>query len=215
MSSVDDDDEPQLSAHTLAALNDFLMEQKIEDQNLQEAQEGDLEHFTPQENWQLSQFWYDDKTATRLAEEAIVIAGQNGRIACISSPTVYSKIRQIKPSTCTAKCLEFDARFKCFGEDFLLYDYNQPLELPQDWKQSFDVILVDPPFLAEECLTKTAQSVKFLAKDKIILCTGSIMEELAGRLLGTHACQFRPMHKGLQNDFKCYINYDQSTLNKD
>ena len=88
---------------------------------------------------------------------------------------MYSKIRQIKPTMCAAKCLEFDTRFKCYGDDFLFYDYNQPLELPLDWKQSFDVIVVDPPFLAEECLTKTAQTVKFLAKDKIILCTGMLL----------------------------------------
>ena len=37
---------------------------------------------------------------------------------------------------------------------------------------SFDLVLADPPFLSDECLTKTAVTLKFLAKDKILLCTG-------------------------------------------
>ena len=59
-----------------------------------------------------------------------------------------------------------------FGEDFQFYDYKEPLDLPLDLKQSFDIVIADPPFLSEECLCKTAVTVKFLAKEKILLCTG-------------------------------------------
>ena len=96
------------------------------------------------------------------------------RIACISAPTAYKKIREIKPSNCDVKCLEYDERFKVFGEDFQFYDYKEPLDLPLDLKQSFDIVIADPPFLSEECLCKTAVTVKFLAKEKILLCTGKV-----------------------------------------
>lgn len=94
------------------------------------------------------------------------------RIACISAPTAYKKIKEMKPATCTVKCLEFDKRFEIFGEDFQFYDYKEPLNLPLDWKQSFDIVIADPPFLSEECLCKTAVTAKFLTKGKILLCTG-------------------------------------------
>jgi hypothetical protein len=32
-----------------------------------------------QEDWQLSQFWYDDETAERLAAEVLSAAGTDGR----------------------------------------------------------------------------------------------------------------------------------------
>lgn len=67
---------------------------------------------------------------------------------------------------------EFDKRFAIYGEDFVSYDYNAPLDIPQNFGGKFDVVVADPPFLSEECLTKTAITVKFLAKHKIILCTG-------------------------------------------
>lgn len=94
------------------------------------------------------------------------------RIACVSSPTAYKRIRELKPEGVTVYCLEYDERFKVFGEDFVFYDYKEPLRLPADFKNSFDIVIADPPFLSEECLCKTAMTVKYLMKEKIIICTG-------------------------------------------
>ena len=97
----------------------------------------------------------------------------HSRIACVSSPTAYKRIREIKPESVVAKCLEFDIRFEVYEEDFIFYDFNEPLKLDASLKNSFDLVIADPPYLSEECLCKTAVTVKFLAKDKILLCTGS------------------------------------------
>lgn len=37
----------------------------------------------------------------------------------------------------------------------------------------YDLVIADPPFLSDECLTKTALTIKFLAKKDIVLCTGT------------------------------------------
>lgn len=68
---------------------------------------------------------------------------------------------------------EYDERFAKFGVDFVFYDYNDPLNIPQERHKYYDLVLADPPFLAEECLTKTSETIKFLAKNKVILCTGT------------------------------------------
>ena len=69
--------------------------------------------------------------------------------------------------------LEYDKRFEVYGDSFCYYDYNKPLNLPEKLvENSFGLVVADPPFLSEECLRKTAQTVKYLASDKIILCTG-------------------------------------------
>ncbi len=52
-----DDDSVQLSAETLSALNEFLREQ----QQTASTSIG--------EDWQLSQFWYDDETTRILTHE--------------------------------------------------------------------------------------------------------------------------------------------------
>ena len=60
----------------------------------------------------------------------------------------------------TVKLFEFDPRFEVFGDDFVLYDFQQPLRgLPPQLKGAFDRVLIDPPFLSEDCQTKSIPSV--------------------------------------------------------
>jgi len=208
-----DDESPELSLATLAALNEFLTEKRAREERLRiiaetAANGDDLDDIVLDEDWQLSQFWYDDETTSVLANEALRIAGTAGSIACISCPTLYRHLRKIKPANVNVKLLEYDTRFSVYGSDFLLYDYQTPLEIPKELSSSFDVVVADPPFLSDECLTKTALTMRYLSKGPLILCTGATMEELAGRVLQLKICSFQPKHKNnLANDFRCYANY--------
>jgi len=206
--SASDDDSPQLSAHSLAALTEFLQEQA------ELAQNEERGNTMPQEDWNLSQFWYNENTAEKLALEALAAAGPSGRIACVSCPTLYQKLKQLQPD-CDSKLLEYDTKFKQFGSEFVFYDYNEPLKIPEDFRNAFDIVVADPPFLSEECLTKTATTIKFMAKEKIILCTGATMEDLAERLLKVKVCRFQPKHaRNLANVFYCYSNYVTTHLDE-
>nr|KAF6373514.1 EEF1A lysine methyltransferase 1 [Pipistrellus kuhlii] len=72
MNDLEDDDVPQLSSHALAALQEFYAEKNQcggDKYNV-----GRIE-----ENWQLSQFWYSQETALRLAKEVTAVAGEGGR----------------------------------------------------------------------------------------------------------------------------------------
>lgn len=193
-----DDDDTQLSAHTLAALQEFYLDQ----QKKQCAE-------SVEEDWQLSQFWYSDETAQRLAQEAIEAAGIGGRIACISVPSVYQKLKQLWNEEFSAILLEYDKRFSIYGKEFFFYDYNNPLNLHEDLQpHSCDLVITDPPYLSDECLSKVALTVKYLTKGKILLCTGAVMEDLAAKLLSVKMCTFLPKHnRNLANQFCCYTNY--------
>lgn len=94
----------------------------------------------------------------------------------MSAPSVYLKLKQGVVEgwdRVTAVLLEFDRRFAAYGDDFVFYDYNDPLALRAGLPpRSFDVVLADPPYLSEECLGKVAQTIKYLSKGKVLLCTG-------------------------------------------
>ncbi|XP_071990379.1 EEF1A lysine methyltransferase 1 isoform X1 [Engystomops pustulosus] len=210
MDGSDDDDVPQLSADTLAALQEFYTEQQ-QCESLKSGPEFDkFSVGAVEEDWQLSQFWYSDDTALSLAREAMAASGKNGRIACVSAPSVYQKLKGLVADDMTVCLLEYDRRFSVYGDDFIFYDYNKPLELPERLLQhSFDLVLADPPYLSEECLHKTAETIHYLTKEKILLCTGAVMEDLVTQILGLKICKFIPKHnRSLANEFRCFANYD-------
>ncbi|CAB0033948.1 unnamed protein product [Trichogramma brassicae] len=203
-----DDDVPTLSAETLLALQQFYDErnEQIEKFNL------DVKNATTEikfeENWQLSQFWYDETTIRELSQACINACPPGGSIALISCPSLYQATEKIRGDR-TVKLFEFDTRFAVFGEDFVKYDYNSPKEISQKHIGAFDVVVCDPPFLSQECLSKTSTTVKLLSKGKIVLCTGAVMNEEAEKCLKVKKCIFEPHHEhNLGNEFWCYANFD-------
>uniref|UniRef100_X2BCL1 N(6)-adenine-specific DNA methyltransferase 2 n=1 Tax=Capitella teleta TaxID=283909 RepID=X2BCL1_CAPTE len=120
----------------------------------------------------MKQLWYNDSTSKLLAEEVLAIAQPNGKVACIGCPSVYQAVWKMKPSSICVLLLDNVKQFEHYKENYVFYDYNQPLDLPQEMERAFDIVVVDPPFLTEECLCKTALTTRYIAKDKILLCTG-------------------------------------------
>lgn len=95
------------------------------------------------------------------------------RIACVSAPSIYQKLKGLAGDDVSICLLEYDRRFSVYGDDFIFYDYNNPLDLPDGLQpHSCDIVLADPPYLSEVCLTKTAETIRYLTKGKILLCTG-------------------------------------------
>lgn len=70
--------------------------------------------------------------------------------------------------------LEFDERFNVFPE-FRQYDYAQPLDVQgltlAETKAA--VVIVDPPYINDECFTKTAQTVRAMSTDKTKVIVGT------------------------------------------
>eukprot|EP00276_Gloeochaete_wittrockiana_P019568 CAMPEP_0184358922 /NCGR_PEP_ID=MMETSP1089-20130417/117427_1 /TAXON_ID=38269 ORGANISM="Gloeochaete wittrockiana, Strain SAG46.84" /NCGR_SAMPLE_ID=MMETSP1089 /ASSEMBLY_ACC=CAM_ASM_000445 /LENGTH=96 /DNA_ID=CAMNT_0026697493 /DNA_START=59 /DNA_END=349 /DNA_ORIENTATION=+ len=48
--------------------------------------------FGVEEDWRLSQFWYDKETCNTLADEALDVC-QEGLIACVAAPSAFHEIQ--------------------------------------------------------------------------------------------------------------------------
>lgn len=130
-------------------------------------------------------------------------------ISLMSCPSLYETISSIADNV---KIFEFDEKFSKYGKAFVHYDYNlgDDGEYLKDFHGCFDLIILDPPFLSEECLKKSLMIVNRLKKEKslIVLNTGSIQRDLA-KQHGLNESKFKPQHKNnLANDFSTFSNFD-------
>ncbi|KAK1644026.1 hypothetical protein QYE76_061831 [Lolium multiflorum] len=204
----DDDERPQLSAAAALALREFL-EQRVEG----EKGDGDKPELVA-EDWRLSQFWYDDRTARELAAEVARLASSlpgAAAVACVACPTLYAYLKKTSPDV-PAQLLEYDERFGRYGGDFTFYDYNRPEELPPAMEHAYRIVVADPPYLSQECLEKVAKTVSFLAPPEgsfLLLLTGEVQTDQALELLDVRPCGFKPQHSNkLGNMFRLFTNYD-------
>ncbi|XP_061360737.1 uncharacterized protein LOC133304695 [Gastrolobium bilobum] len=216
LSESEKDDAPVLSSHALAALKEFLAEQKghsVADSHAGNAADTDVALVS--EDWRLSQFWYSAETAKTVAEEVLTLCnGVNSRVACIACPTLYAYLKKMDPNV-SVQILEYDNRFEQYGSDYTFYDYNHPEELPSELKHSCKVVIADPPYLSKECLEKVAETISLLmqpGESFLLLLTGEVQKERAAEILGLHPCGFRPQHSSkLGNEFRLFTNYDPGT----
>lgn len=233
---MDSDDEPlALSAATLAALQLFRQEETARKEQFDKLFQQLEERFDKQfsidaftEDWQLSQFWYADKTAETLARALLEGADEDTVVCIASAPSVYAAVTRLPKEDVPTKhiyLLEYDKRFEVMaGKDhFFFYDYNTPDDVPAVLRNKCHRLLIDPPFLEDECQTKSAQAARnLLAKDdgattaagdklwKLVSSTGERMRDIIKRNYPeTSLTSFLPEHKnGLSNEFRCYASFE-------
>lgn len=229
------DDELQLLSHALAALALFKQEEDSRREHFQKLFEKLEEEFAEkqvlidafQEDWQLSQFWYDDHTADTLARALLAGADKDTVVCVASAPSVYAAITKIPKHELPTEhiyLLEYDTRFQVMaGSKFYAYDYNEPDNIPEILRHKCHRLLIDPPFLEEQCQRKLARAARNLLagqtgektalgddKWKLISSTGERMRDVIKETYPeTRLTSFLPQHKnGLSNEFRCYASFE-------
>lgn len=164
----------------------------------------------------MSQFWYNDETKRRLADASLRILekyfDKSSSIGLLSSPSLYENIKSLHENVVL---FEFDDRFQRYGSDFVQYDYKNAdnAEYLKEYHGKFDLLLLDPPFLSEECMEKMSKICRNLLKShessKVILCSGKTVQPFAEKYMSLQMCAFEPQHeRNLGNDFASYANFD-------
>ncbi|OQR95225.1 N(6)-adenine-specific DNA methyltransferase [Achlya hypogyna] len=199
----------ELSAETLAALQAHLTAAKLEEDN------------DVSEDFRLSQFWYDAKTGDALALEAMDHSN-GGPIAFVSTPAAFKALKALYPDRDNVYLFEYDYRFQDkYPDEFAFYDYNSPLEVDAKFHHFFDYVLVDPPYLNTNCMSKFAETMRLLSKNvdakdgaKGIIrtpnafITASVLRKDMFKELGFTPTGFVPTFESkLSNHFLTYTNY--------
>lgn len=99
---------------------------------------------------------------------------------------------------------------------FVRYDFNEPEKIPTELHQSFDGVLVDPPFITAEVWAKYAEAVKLLLKPggKVICTTIAENAAMMEELLDSKPAAFKPSIPNLIYQYDLYCNFEPTVLSQ-
>ncbi|CAF9927506.1 MAG: hypothetical protein GOMPHAMPRED_004418 [Gomphillus americanus] len=96
----DDNDTPVLSGSTLAALQEFYAERNDEERRaddlksaIETGQKLSMDMF--KEDWNASQFWYNEDTARTLAKQLLDDSTSETAVAVVSAPSAFIELKNI------------------------------------------------------------------------------------------------------------------------
>ena len=114
------------------------------------------------ENADFNQYWYSKPTIQFMADQC---EAHGTRIAFLSTPSIYFSLKN-KDIRDNSVCFDLDENFrkKCKEGCFYPYDFNKPEEIPEEMLGTFDMAVIDPPFITQEVWEKYTAAVNLLMK---------------------------------------------------
>lgn len=75
---------------------------------------------------------------------------------------------------CACFLTQYDEHFASEGNNFVAFDFNQPLSIPSELHHTFDFIVIDPPFITKEVWEKYTVATQLLLRSyhgRVLLST--------------------------------------------
>ncbi len=102
---------------------------------------------------------------------------------------------------------------------FVKYDFNAPLDVPAALQGTFDMVVIDPPFITHEVWQKYAQTARALlgvpaapgalpSGKRVIGTTIAENAELLKAELGLRVAPFRPSIPHLVYQYEVFVSFD-------
>jgi len=134
------------------------------------------------------------------------------KCAFLSTPSIYFSLKN-KDIKENSKNFDIDESLK--DKNWIYYDYRHPEEIPQELHNTFDFILIDPPFITEEVWTLYSKAIDMLKNEncKILLST---IDENKDMIKWLTNCDIRPYWPSIPNlvyQYSLYSNYEDEALN--
>ncbi|KAI5062151.1 hypothetical protein GOP47_0022690 [Adiantum capillus-veneris] len=134
------------------------------------------------------------------------------KAAFLSTPSLYFSLNDhhLKKSS---YIFDIDTQWKKHA-NFIKWDFNSPLNIPEHMWHAFDLVLIDPPFITSEVWCKYAEATLLLLArgGKIILSTVKENAELLNHLLNVRPQVFEPCIPHLVYQYTFFTNYQTKHL---
>ena len=103
---------------------------------------------------------FDESTTHVIIEEAIDAAPRNGRIACITCPSIFCSLQESFPSRKADHLFDFDPRYSKYGSNVSILGLGEISQIAPDLQHAFAVIIADVSMLVGcPCITDFAMMI--------------------------------------------------------
>mmetsp|Transcript_3014 Transcript_3014/g.4216 ORF Transcript_3014/g.4216 Transcript_3014/m.4216 type:complete len:185 (-) Transcript_3014:48-602(-) len=169
-----------------------------------------------EEDANLNQYWYSTFTIQKIVEDIQnqIQSTACGRIGFLSTPSIYFSLDPVYRNECFV--FDFDRKWES-DRGFIWYDFNDTQCLPASIHGTFDMVVIDPPFITKEVWEKYAAAAKLLLKPdggKVILTTIQENSELLFDLLGATPTNFLPSIPHLVYQYNLFTNYSSEVFSQ-
>lgn len=174
------------------------------------------------EDGDYNQYWYSKYTIEQMVAD-IEAQGPECRVAYLSTPSIFFSMS--KEHQAISKVFDFDKKWES-DPGFVFYDFNEPETFPEELRNTFDLVVVDPPFIVREVWEKYATSIKALVKPgtdetgvpcgRMLLTTVNENLPMLKEILGNevYMTAFMPSIPNLVYQYNLYTNYPSEVFSK-
>jgi len=142
-----------------------------------------------------------------------VCASEDTKACFLSTPSVYFSLSE--DVRARSWCFDLDEQWKS-DRGFVRYDFNAPVDFAnaEALKGTFDMAVIDPPFITREVWEKYAETARFLLKPGGAVMGSTIAENegFMKELLNCEPQTFMPSIPTLVYQYKFYASYPSSSL---
>ena len=169
---------------------------------------------TTKEVEDLNQDWYSNRTISAMARDGEdVCAAPETRAAFLSTPSVYFSLS--KDVRARSWCFDLDTQWQK-EPGYVCYDFNKPIDFEgaEELKGTFDMVIIDPPFITREVWEKYTETTRWLLKPGGHVMASTIQENapFMKELLGVDPQVFMPSIPTLVYQYYLYASYESKHL---
>ena len=166
------------------------------------------------EKEQYNQYWFSEDTINFFIEQ--ITRHSPTKIGFVAVPSVFFSLD--KETQEKSFMFDIDEKLTKKHKNGIRYDFNEgdyETKFPE-LKNTFDYLVIDPPFITEAAWSKFADFAKFLKKEncKIIACSIAENKDKLKQLLDLDMKVFQPSIPHLVYQYNIYANYNDEELDK-
>uniref|UniRef100_A0A7S2BFX1 Protein-lysine N-methyltransferase n=1 Tax=Florenciella parvula TaxID=236787 RepID=A0A7S2BFX1_9STRA len=162
----------------------------------------------------LNQYWYSAITIEKMVAEVQAHGGEPLKVAFVSTPSLFFSLTAEQRRECAV--LDYDRKWES-EPGFVFYDYNEPEAVPEEIKGTFDMLVIDPPYITREVWAQYAITAKLLLapNGRVMLTTVAENAPMMKELLDVEPQTFRPSVPNLVYQYCLYTSYPSEGLDCD